>query len=114
METHSRDLNAFAFESHILIYWKLNENRRQIRTEDQSQLGWSHLNITLRLAGHADGRLPTCLFKETLCSLDMHQLLPPNVKLTFRHRAPCILGQAFRCSPENAFYIFNQQIYFII
>ena len=34
--------------------------------------------------------------------------------LTFRHREPCILGQAFRCSPENVFYIFNQQIYFII
>ena len=32
----------------------------------------------------------------------------------FRHRASCILGQAFRYSPENAFYIFNQQIYFII
>ena len=34
--------------------------------------------------------------------------------LTFRHRASCILGQAYHCSPENAFYIFNQQIYFII
>jgi len=34
--------------------------------------------------------------------------------LTFRHRASSILGQAFRCSPEKAFYIFNQQIYFII
>ena len=34
--------------------------------------------------------------------------------LTFRHRASCILGQAFHSSPENAFYIFNQQIYFII
>ena len=34
--------------------------------------------------------------------------------LTFRHRVSCILGQAFHCSPENAFYIFNQQIYFII
>jgi len=34
--------------------------------------------------------------------------------LTLRHRASCILGQAFRYSPENAFYIFNQQIYFII
>ena len=33
--------------------------------------------------------------------------------LTFRHRASCILGQAFRYSPVNAFYIFNQQIYFI-
>ena len=34
--------------------------------------------------------------------------------LTFRHRASCILGQAFHYSPESAFYIFNQQIYFII
>ena len=34
--------------------------------------------------------------------------------LTFRHRASCILGQAFHSSPENAFYIFNQQMYFII
>ena len=34
--------------------------------------------------------------------------------LNFRHCASCILGQAFRYSTENAFYIFNQQIYFII
>ena len=29
--------------------------------------------------------------------------------------APCVLyiGQAFLFSPENAFYIFNQRIYFI-
>ena len=38
----------------------------------------------------------------------------PDAVLTFRHRASCILGQAFHYSPENAFYIFNQQIYFII
>ena len=37
-----------------------------------------------------------------------------RITLTFRHRASSVLGQAFRCSPENAFYIFNQQIYFII
>ena len=37
-----------------------------------------------------------------------------NFILTFRHRASCILGQAFYYFPENAFYIFNQQIYFII
>jgi len=36
------------------------------------------------------------------------------VILTFRHPASCILGQAFHYSPENAFYMFNQQIYFII
>ena len=41
----------------------------------------------------------------------LHFLFPA---LTFRHRASCILGQAFRYSPENAFYIFNQQMYFII
>ena len=35
-------------------------------------------------------------------------------RLTFRHRASCILVQAFRYSPENALHIFNQQIYFII
>ena len=34
--------------------------------------------------------------------------------LTFRHRASSIQGQAFHYSSENAFYIFNQQIYFII
>ena len=34
--------------------------------------------------------------------------------LTFRHRASSIQWQAFHYSPENAFYIFNQQIYFII
>ena len=38
----------------------------------------------------------------------------PDALLNFRRRASCILGQAFHYSPENAFYIFNQQIYFII
>jgi len=39
-----------------------------------------------------------------------------SVKNRLNLQAPCILyiGQAFRYSPENAFYIFNQQIYFII
>ena len=36
-----------------------------------------------------------------------HWYREPHI-LTFRHRASCILGQAFRCSPENAFYILNQ------
>ena len=36
--------------------------------------------------------------------------------LCFNLQVPCVLyiGQAFHYSPENAFYIFNQQIYFII
>ena len=29
-----------------------------------------------------------------------------KVGLTFRHRASCILGQAFHYSPENAFYMY--------
>ena len=39
-----------------------------------------------------------------------------NVALLLNLQAPQFLyiGQAFRFSPENAFYIFNQQIYFII
>ena len=31
--------------------------------------------------------------------------------LTFRHHCILYIGQAFRYSPKNAFYIFNQQIY---
>ena len=45
------------------------------------------------------------------CGLKLHSL--HNYWLTFRHRASCILGQAFHYSPENVFYIFNQQINFI-
>ena len=38
------------------------------------------------------------------------------IRARFNLQAPCVLyvGQAFRYSPQNAFYIFNQQIYFII
>ena len=46
------------------------------------------------------------------CPLDLVE--ESELYLTFRHRASCILGQAFHYSPENAFYIFNQQIYLII
>ena len=39
-----------------------------------------------------------------------------KVKKLFNLQAPSVLyiGHAFRYSPENVFYIFNQQIYFII
>ena len=43
-----------------------------------------------------------------------HGMMQRVFALSFRHRASCILGQAFPYSPENAFYIFNQQIYLII
>ena len=46
--------------------------------------------------------------------VNINLILMIKFLLTFRHRASCILGQAFYYSPENAFYIFNQQIYFII
>ena len=65
------------------------------------------------------------LMRETTNSAHIAVFLDPVIKqinplhtfppcLTFRHRASCILGQEFHYSPENAFYIFNQQIYFII
>ena len=43
-----------------------------------------------------------------------HACSPCTIHLTFRYRASCILGQALHYSPENAFYIFNRQIYLII
>ena len=52
------------------------------------------------------------LWTEQWCTETVQSVLCGT--LTFRHRASCILGQAFPYSPENAFYIFNQQIYFII
>ena len=51
---------------------------------------------------------------EILCYGVTKTCITLATRLTFRHRASCILGQTFHYSPENAFYIFNQQIYFII
>ena len=44
------------------------------------------------------------------------ELLLCSFSSLFNLLALCVLciGQAFRCSPENAFYVFNQQIYFIM
>ena len=55
-----------------------------------------------------------CICLMTVECKQVTGLFYPPTELTFRHRASCILGQVFRYSPENAFYIFNQQIYFII
>ena len=63
------------------------------------------------------GCLPTCnKWRNSGFSQIMVFGSPTNIYscLTLRHRASCLLGQAFHYSPENAFYIFNQQIYFII
>jgi hypothetical protein len=58
--------------------------------------------------------LPSHHFINTLRAGLLNCLNARSRGLSFRHRASCILGQALRYSPENAFYIFNQQIYFII
>ena len=50
---------------------------------------------------------PCCNLRHCVCVFSA-------ATLTFRHSASCILGQELHYSPENAFYIFNQQIYFII
>jgi len=56
------------------------------------------------------------------CNADGTEKLPPLVTGKYKNTpllnlwALCVLyvGQAFHYSPENAFYIFNQHIYFII
>ena len=59
-------------------------------------------------------RVICCFALNTLRTGLLNCLNARSRGLTFRHRASCIKGQAFRYSPESAFYIFNQQIYFII
>ena len=81
--------------------WSLpNLSEEQITFADAGIILWL-LWISLRL-----------IFTNISCNLILSKLFIHQ--LTFRHRASCILGQAFHYSPENAFYIFNQQIYFII
>jgi hypothetical protein len=60
-----------------------------------------------------------CLLKQHVSahvlSLKMVHVGRNTVLLTFRHHASSTrVGQTFRYSPEKAFHIFNQQIYFII
>ena len=75
---------------------------------------------TLREKGRQEFGLVMIAWDMTPCSVVdkyqrlSHKHLGYSGRLTFRHRASCMLGQAFHYSPENAFYIFNQQIYFII
>ena len=73
--------------------------------------GSEHSRLDLLLERMASNRSPeaedTVIWSVTfLCQL--------IIVLNFSHRASCILGQAIHYSPENAFYIFNQQIYFVI
>ena len=78
-------------------------------------LGWHPANVSL--AGYVSACKYWLRQLSLYCSVrqwtrifDVQLVVP---QLTFRHRASCIFGQAFHYSPENAYYIFNQQIYFI-
>ena len=58
-----------------------------------------------------------CLTKLILATPTVHSSRNLScLFLVINLQAPCVLyiGQASRYSPENAFYIFNQQIHFII
>ena len=82
------------------------------------------LGITVDLTAHGDYQQfewNECTLLTILLQLwfaHKHQLYTAvqDSPGTFNLQAPCILsiGQAFRYSPQNSFYIFNQQIYFII
>ena len=74
----------------------------------------SQTRISLALCCHVNWTQYTNLNSGLLLHDSILTVLHVEKELTFRHRASCILGQAFRYSTENAFYIFNQQIYFII
>ena len=70
---------------------------------------WTFCSVTARMIS------ASVTFHEIVSALKVYwEALHSSSPLTSRHRASCILGQAFHYSPENAFYIFNQQIYFII
>ena len=79
-----------------------------------------HIHTSARLPVHQVFHQPkteglhTALIFMLSDSRQTHCQLQNLKKLTFRHHVSCIFGQAFHYSPENAFYIFNQQIYFII
>ena len=68
-----------------------------------------HTHASTEYSAHREG-----IKKESTCGKCIEMETQLKEALTFRHRASCILGRAFRYSPKNAFYIFNQQIYFII
>ena len=97
-------LSVLEFSSHFPIIQQL---KLALRITDF----FGHVKISMHGSWHR-----ICFRHFTF--LDKHHLYAQSnssgFRLTFRHRASSILGQAFRYSPENAFYIFNQQIYFII
>ena len=80
------------------VTWELLANMVFSYTNDGKSNGMDSVAVCINIFLRCREKWPRCW----------------RLGLTFRHRAFSILGQAFHYSPENAFYIFNQQIYFII
>ena len=100
------DPNAQVFLSSTVSELDSSRNRSQITCSTAAKGNHTILNCsTTRSLAET---MVSAVFVQ--CSIAAFSDSP----LTFRHRASCILGQAFHYSPENAFYTFNQQIYFII
>ena len=96
-----------------------NAKTDQIQRGEPNKCGLNPIYCTLPHVSTLTLRLQTeqlmvIAVTEVLKSLTLQFTHSFRITLTFRHRASCILGQAFRYSPENAFYLLNQQIYFII
>jgi hypothetical protein len=78
-----------------------------LQLRQEKEVTWSQAEVDCRCCSRSSS---------TLCP----KITSPSLRILrefpFNFYAPCVfyIGQAFRYSPENAFYIFNQQIYFII
>ena len=110
---HNLNLSSFKIPCYPFACSHCHSPRSAVNPSHFHSLTPSHL-LTLLVP---EGRWQCCLHTEYLNTLRTGLLNCLNARsrgLTFRHRASCIAGQAFCYSPENAFYIFNQQIYFII
>jgi hypothetical protein len=70
---------------------------------------WDSSCLSVSFSVHLSRKKNSTPTGQILVKLDI-----ADYNLIFRHRASCILGQAFHYSLENAFYIFNQRIYFIV
>ena len=89
---------------------RYGKGKTQVFGKNSSQCYFVHLNTTVAVK-FSKSRPWYWWGRKFLSVLIRFEISQP---LNFRHRASCILGQAFRYTSENAFYIFNQKIYFII
>ena len=94
--------------------WKCELNRKQAKIFSIDRPAHEHATMITNRNILTVSILLKLLIIKTLSTGLLNCLNARSRGLNFRHRASCIQGQAFRYSPENAFYIFNQQIYFIV